>query len=162
MKVLVDALLMRSAPRLLLALILLAAAAASAADLKLDARLVWGANDDQGGPNCKPVDAALAIKLNGAFKWRHYFEITNQTASIPLNQTRDLKMSDHCTLRVKNLGGSRVEINCIGEGKEVHKGAYTLTPPKWLVLGGSSKDNTAWFIGLRSTDAETNRIIGKN
>jgi hypothetical protein len=55
-----------------------------------------------------------------------------------------------------------VEINCIGEGKEVHKGAYTLTPPKWLVLGGSSKDNTAWFIGLRANEAETNKVIGKN
>jgi hypothetical protein len=68
------------------------------------------------------------------FKWKNYFEITKQGAIIP-EQTRDLKMSDHCTLRVKNLGGSRVEINCIGEGKEVHKRADTLTPPKWLVLG---------------------------
>jgi hypothetical protein len=31
-----------------------------------------------------------------------------------------------------------------------------------LTVGGSRKDNTAWFIGLRSTDAETNKIIGKN
>jgi len=154
---------MRSAPRLFLTTFLLAlAAAASAADLKLEARLVWGTNDEKGGPNCKPVDPALYDKLHGTFKWKSYFEITNRIAGIPLNQTRDLKMSDHCTLRVKNLGGSRVEINCIGEGKEVHKGAYTLTPPKWVVLGGNSTNNTAWFIGLRATDTDTNKAISKN
>ncbi len=49
---------MRSAARLLLATFLLAAAAtANAADIKLEARLVWGTNDEKGGPNCKPVDA---------------------------------------------------------------------------------------------------------
>jgi hypothetical protein len=154
---------MRSAPRLLLTTFLFAAAAvASAADLRLEARLVWGTNDEKGGPNCKPVDAGLATKLNGAFKWKSYFEITNQAARIPLNQTRDLKMSARCTLRVKNLGGSRVEINCIGEGKEVHKGAYTLTPPKWVTVGGDSTNNTAWFICLRSSDTDTNKVITKN
>jgi hypothetical protein len=154
---------MRSAPQLLLTTILLTVAvAANAGDLKLDARLVWGTNDEKGGPNCKPVDAGLATKLNATFKWKSYFEITNQTANIPLNQSRDLKMSAKCTLRIKNLGGSRVEINCIGEGKEVHKGAYALTPPKWLVLGGNSTNNTAWFIGLRAGDTDASKVISKN
>lgn len=151
---------MRSAPRLFLTTLLLAfTAAASAGDLKLDARLVWGTNDEKGGPHCKPVDAELAAKLNGTFKWKSYFEITNQIISIPLHKTQDVKMSEHCTLRIKNLGGSRVEISCIGEGKEVHKGTYTLAPPKWLVLGGNSKNNTAWFIGLRANEAD---VLGKN
>jgi hypothetical protein len=156
---------MRSAPRLLLSAFLLAAAAiaSSAADLKLEARLVWGTNDEKGGPNCKPVDADLAAKLGGMpFKWKNYFEITNHYANIPLNQTRDLKMSAHCTLRIKNLGSSRVEINCIGEGKPVDKRVDTLTPPKWLVWGGNSTNNTAWFIGLRSIDTDTNKVITKN
>jgi len=152
---------MRSAARVFLTAFLLAAAAAGAADLRLEAQLVWGTNDEKGGPNCKPVDAGLAAKLHGTFKWKSYFEITNQVASIPVNKTRDLKMSDHCTLRIKNLGGSRVEINCIGEGKEVNKGSYNLTPPKWVVLGGNSPDDTAWFIGLRSDD-DANKTIGKN
>jgi hypothetical protein len=153
---------MRSASRLLLSALLLAAVTATAADMKLEARLVWGTDDEKGGPNCKPVNEDLAAKLHGMFKWKSYFNITNQFASIPVSQTRDLKMSDHCTLRVKNLGGSRVEISCIGEGKQVHKGAYTLTPPKWLVLGGSDKDNTAWFIGLRSESANGLKNISKN
>ena len=151
---------MRSAASLLLSACLLAASAASAADMNLEARLVWGTNDEKGGPNCKPVDAELAAKLHGMFKWKNYFEITNQVADIPENKTRDLKMSDRCTLRIKNLGGSRVEINCIGEGKEVHKRADTLLPHTWLVLGGNDKNNTAWFIGLRSDAA--GKVISKN
>ena len=154
---------MRSAAQVLFFMFLLAgAAAASAADMKLDARLVWGTDDEKGGPDCKPVDPELAAKLHGMFKWKNYFEITNQAASIPLNKTKDLKMSDHCTIRVKNLGGSRVELSCIGEGKPVDKREETLTPPKWLVWGGNSKHDTAWFIGLRAEDANANKVISKN
>jgi len=156
---------MRSAARVLLSTFLLLAAAASAADMKLEARLVWGTDDEKGGPNCKPVDPELAAKLHGMFKWKNYFEITNQIASIPLNKTRDLKMSDHCTIRVKNLGASRVELSCLGEGKPVDQRVETLTPPKWLVWGGNSKHDTAWFVGLRSDDDKTGdaaKVVSKN
>ena len=152
---------MRSAVRLVLAAFFLAAVAAvHAADMKLEARLVWGTNDEKGGPKCKPVDAELAAKLHGMFKWKNYFEITNQIASIPLNQSRDLKMSDECTLEIRNLGAARVEVKCIGRGKEVVTGAHTLDAHGWLVLGGNADNNTAWFIGLRSGD-ET-KAISKN
>jgi hypothetical protein len=142
----------------------LVAVAASAADMKLEARLVRGANDEKDGLNCKPMNAELAAKLQGTFKWKYYFEITNQCASIPINKSRDLKMSEQYTLRIKNLGGSRVEISCMGDGKQRCKGAYTLTPPKWLVLGGNSENDTAWFIGLRSDTkaGAANKVISKN
>jgi len=145
---------MRSAALLLATLFLATAVDARAVDIKLEARLVWGTDDERGGPNCKPVDPDLAAKLHGMFKWKSYFEITNQIADIPLNQTRDLKMSEHCTIRVKNLGKSRVELSCIGEGKPVDQRVVTLTPPKWLVWGGNSKQDTAWFIGLRAKNAK--------
>lgn len=152
---------MRYAVRLFLAALLFSTAAvARAGDLKLEARLVWGTNEEKADPNCKPVDAGLSEKLHGTFKWKNYYEITNQLAAIPVGQSRDIKMSDKCMLRVKNLGDSRIEVSCIGDGKEVHKGAYSLTPPKWLVLGGNDKDNTAWFVGVRASD-ET-KAISKN
>jgi hypothetical protein len=122
------------------------------ADLKIEARLIWGANDEKETVKYEPLDAGLSDKLHRTFKWKNYFEITNKNASIPLNQTGELKMSDACTIRVKNLGGSRVEVICIGHGKQVHQGAYTLTPPQWLVLGGNDSSNTAWFIGLKAGD----------
>jgi hypothetical protein len=147
------------------ALFLITAAAAHAADLKLEAKLVWGANDDKCDATCKAVDNDLACKLNAMFKWKHYYEITNRTASIALNRACDLKMSDRCTLQIKNLGDSRIEINCIGQGKRVSKGAYTLVPPKWLVLGGNATNDTAWFIGLRAIDpkaAEAKKSLSRN
>ncbi len=152
---------MRCVARLFLAALLFATATvARAGDLKLEARLVWGTNEEKAGGNCKPVDAGLSEKLHGTFKWKNYYEITNQMAAIPVGKSSDIKMSDKCVLRVKNLGESRIEVSCIGDGKEVHKGAYTLTPPKWVVLGGNDKDNTAWFVGVRASD--DTKAISKN
>lgn len=128
---------------------------ARGADLKLEARLIWGANDDKETIKYQPVDPELSEKLHRMFKWKNYFAITNKTAAIALNQSSDLKMSDACTLQIKNLGASRVEVSCIGHGKQVHKGAYTLVPPQWLVLGGNDTADTAWFIGLRAIDKKT-------
>ena len=138
---------------------------ARAADLKLEARLIRGANDDQETVKYKPAGPELSGKLNRAFKWKNYYEITNKTAAIALNQSCELKMSDACTIRVKNLGASRVEVNCIGHGKEICKGAYTLAPPQWLVLGGNDTADTAWFIGLRAIDnkaVDAKKAISKN
>lgn len=154
---------MRNTVHLLFSAIFLAAAAVGAADLNLEATLVWGTNDEKAGPDCKPVDADLAAGLHGIYKWKNYFEITNKTASIPLNRTRDLKMSDHCTLRIKNLGASRVEVSCIGEGRPVHKRTDTLSPPQWMVWGGNADNHTAWFIGLRSNDPRAAaKVMSKN
>jgi hypothetical protein len=138
--------------------------AAGAADLPLEARLIWGSNDEKETVKYEPLDPALSDKLHRMFKWKNYYEITNVNTRIALNQSGDLKMSDACTIRVKNMGATRVEVSCIGHGKEVHKGTYTLDPPQWLVLGGNSNDNTAWFIGLRAVDpkAVDKKAISKN
>ncbi len=74
------------------------------------------------------MDADLAGKLHGTFKWKNYYEITNKITNLTLNKVRTLKMSDQCTLELKNVGGSRVEVSCIGHGKQVHKGAYLWMP----------------------------------
>lgn len=133
-----------------------AATASQAADIKVEAKLVWGADDsNKSDSTCKPVDSDLAAKLHGMFKWKNYFEITNQAAAIALNRISELKMSDRCTIQLKYLGDSRVEVNCIGQGKQVCKGAYTLAPPTWLVLGGNATNDTAWFIALRAVDVKT-------
>jgi hypothetical protein len=137
---------------------------ARAADLQLEARLIWGANDEKETVKYEALDPDLSGKLHRAFKWKNYYEITNKTAVVALNASADLKMSDACTIRVKNLGESRVEVSCIGQGKQVHKGSYTLVPPQWLVLGGNGTDNTAWFIGLRAIDksADAKKAVSKN
>jgi hypothetical protein len=139
--------------------------AVHAADLKVEARLIWGANDEKENVKFEPLDPALSDKLHRMFKWKNYYEVTNKTAGVPLNKSSDLKMSDTCTIQVKNLGASRIEVSCIGHGKQIHKGAYTLVPPQWLVLGGNGTNNTAWFVGLRAVDPnalDPKKTITKN
>ena len=139
--------------------------AVHAADLKVEARLTWGANDEKENVKFEPLDPALSDKLHRMFKWKNYYEVTNKTAGVPLNKSSDLKMSDTCTIQVKNLGASRIEVSCIGHGKQIHKGAYTLVPPQWLVLGGNGTNNTAWFVGLRAVDPnalDPKKTITKN
>ena len=125
-----------------------AAAASFAADLKLGAQLIWGANDTPTNINQTLVGADLTATFRQHFKWTNYYEITNVTASIPLNQSRDVRMSDRCTLKVRNLGSSVVAVDCIGQGKAVSKGTNTLP----CVYCGTNVNDTAWFIRLRSLD----------
>jgi hypothetical protein len=135
----------------LLALALsLAAGAALAADLNLEAQLIWGANDLPATVNHKLVDPALAAALRHNFKWTNYYLITNLAAVIPLNQSRVVRMSDQCTLTVKNLGSSLVAVDCIGQGKPISKGTNSLP----CVYAGTNADDTAWLISLRSLDAK--------
>ena len=93
----------------------LAALACLAGDLKLEAKLIRGANGGAAPVNSNAVDPALAASLRHNFKWTNYYEITNLAAVIPLNQSRDVRLSDRCTLKIKNLGSSRVAVDCIGQ-----------------------------------------------
>jgi hypothetical protein len=125
---------------------------ASAADLKVEAKLVWGTNETN-SPNHKPVDSALAKKLSKVFKWHNYFEVNRQIATVPQNQTTNVNMSSKCVLEVKNLGNSRVEVKLIGKGKLVSKNAQTLTPGEDLIVAGDDKNDSAWFVVIRSVDS---------
>jgi len=122
---------------------------APAADLRLEAQLIWGANDAPASVNHKLADPALAAALRrNNFKWTNYYQITNLTAVIPLNQSRDLRMSGSCALAVKNLGGSLVAVDWIGQGRQVSKGTNTLP----CIYAGTNANDTAWFVHLRSLD----------
>jgi hypothetical protein len=127
----------------------LAAVGAPAADLRLEAQLILGANDAPASVNYKLADPALAAALRrNNFKWTNYYQITNLTAVIPLNQSRDFHMSDSRTLVIKNLGSSHVAVDCIGQGKQVSKGTNTLP----CIYSGTNADDTAWFVHLRSLE----------
>src|SRR4030095_4348114 len=76
----------RQTARRLLALFLFAIATASvsAEELKLEAKLIWGTNDDKSpDPSHKPVDPGMAEKLKKVFKWKNYFIVTNQLKMVP-------------------------------------------------------------------------------
>ncbi|MGA3180108.1 MAG: hypothetical protein ABSF38_07190 [Verrucomicrobiota bacterium] len=137
---------------LLLAVALAAASgAARAADLRLQATLIWGANDSPATVNHQLAGPALSASLRSctASKWTNYYEITNLTTVIPLQQSRDVKMSDRCTLKIRNLGSGQVAIDCIARGQQISKGTNTLP----LILGSNETNKTAWFVSLRAADA---------
>jgi hypothetical protein len=131
--------------------LLMAVMSAGAADMKIEAKLIWGSNDPADTIKHKLVqDPKLNADLHRIFKWSNYYEITNQTVLVAQNKSTVLQMSQKCKLDVKNLGSSRVSVNCIGNGKPVSKGEHSLAPGKWFTLAGNDKNNTAWFVVMRS------------
>jgi hypothetical protein len=152
-----------------LALLALAAAtrAAPAADLSLRAILIRGANENLAASNnYVPADPALGAKLRScrALQWTNYYEITNLTAVIPLNQSRDVRMSDCCTLRIRNLGSSQVAIDCIARDKKISEETNTLPlilGGNALILGGGDTNNTAWFVSLQAVGPAPGNAAGQ-
>jgi hypothetical protein len=134
--------------------LVLAVMSTRAADLKLEAKLIWGSNDPTNKVQHPLVkDAKLSSHLHRIFKWDNYYEINTKVVSIPQAKTGTLQMSEKCKLDVKNLGGNRIEVNCIGKGKPVSHGTQSLPPGQWFTLGGNDKNNSAWFVVMRSTGA---------
>jgi hypothetical protein len=135
---------------LLLLALALGAAAVQAADLRLEATLIQGANDRPATVKYSLIPASLSAGLRLHYHWTNYYQITNLTVAIPLNETRDVNISDRCTLKIKNLGSSRVAIDCIGQGKQISRGTNTLP----VIWGSDDTNNTAWFVSLQSADAK--------
>ena len=139
---------------------LVALALVAVAFLRLDAtaagestyqiQLVWGTNGEK--PKDKPlkdVDSKLQDKLKGLFKWNNYYEVSSKSVVVPKDTaSQKLKLSDKCEVQVQDLGGSRIEIRLFGEGKPVVKRTQTVIPGELIILGGDSKDDTAWFVVL--------------
>jgi hypothetical protein len=125
-------------------------AALRAADLQLEATLIRGTNDSAATALYPLAPAALTASLRRNFQWTNYYQVTNLMVDIPLNESRDVTMSDRCTLKIKNLGSSRVAVDCIGQGKQISRGTNTLP----FILGSDDKNNTAWFVSLELNDAK--------
>ena len=130
-----------------LSLLFCLGASVSAADLKIEAKLVWGTNDDKySNPKHTRVDENTAERLGKIFKWKNYFVVNQQTTNVLARQTRRLKMSEPCAIDVTELEGDRVEVTLFGEGKPVNKSFQPLKKGETVVLAGSDKNDCAWFI----------------
>lgn len=147
--------LFRSFGRSFLILLLLVASVsvAWAANLKLEAKLIWATNDDKSpNPDHKPVDPATAEKLRKTFKWRNYFVVNRLVKQVPSRGTNTFELSKRCIIEIKELEGPRVEVKLIGEGKEVHKTTKTLNKGEWFVYSGDDKNESAWFVIITELD----------
>jgi hypothetical protein len=143
-------------PSLLIAvaLVLGGAVRARAADMKLQAQLLWGTDDAKSpNPAHKPVDAELKLKLKRLpLKWANYFEVTRQGLDVPQNGAKKVVLSDQCEIEVKNLDGTKVEVTHYGKGKRVATRTQALPKGELLVVGGNAPDSTAWLVVIRRND----------
>jgi hypothetical protein len=144
----------RSARLFLVALTLISTALPSpAAELKLEAKLIWATNDAVSpDPGHTPVDAATAEKLRKVFKWKSYFIVNRVVKVVPSRGANSFELSKKCTVEIRELEGPRVEVKLIGQGKEVHKTTKPLTKGEWFVLAGDDKNESAWFVIITELD----------
>jgi hypothetical protein len=124
-----------------------------ASEIKLEARLIWGTNDDKfNDPHVKPVDAATAEKFRKIFQWKRYFEVHRQVVTIPSRGTKRIEMSKKCVLDITELQGPKVEVVLVGDGKPVNKTTKNLSKGEWFTIAGDDKDGTAWFVLITQLD----------
>ena len=125
--------------------------AAVAADRKMEARLIWGTNDDKSpDPKHKPLDGELAKKLHEMpLKWKNFFEVNRQVFTINTNSYTNVVMSKQCSIEVKDKGANNVTVKLYGQGKQVNRVDKPLPKGEVLTIGGDAKDNNAWFITVR-------------
>ena len=145
----------RKAARCFLALLLLAASTPEtfAANLKLEAKLIWGTDDDKSpNPGHKEVDPATREKLRKVFKWKNYFVVNRVVKEVPNRASNKFELSKQCTIEIKELEGPRVEVKLIGEGKEVHKTIKTISKGDSVVYSGDDKNQSAWFVIITELD----------
>ena len=123
-------------------------------DMKLEAQLIWGTNDAQSpDPAHKPVTGEVERKLKRLpFKWKNYFEVTRKNLSVAKGASQKVAMSKDCSIEVKNLGDSKVEVTLSVKGKETGRFTQALPKGELLVTGGNAENATAWFVALRQTE----------
>ncbi len=135
--------------------------AQAAEALTMRAELVWGTNDKES--KYPPVTPHLATKLRASpYRWTNYFEVTNHMVTIPVGQTKAVPMSEKCQLETKNLGGDRVEIKLVGQGKPVSTHKEKLAADWPVIFSGNAKDNTAWLVVITKVDPKAASVKGAN
>ncbi len=135
--------------RVSVALILLAGSTVQtfAANLKLEAKLIWGTDDAKSpNPEHKEVDAATKEKLRKVFKWKNYYVVNRITKPVPSRGSNKFELSKECTIEIKELEGPRVEVKLIGKGKEVHKTTLNMEKGQSVVYSGDDTNQSAWFV----------------
>lgn len=135
--------------RLFLALLVFGAAGvdAFAANIKLEAKLIWGTDDPKSpNPDHKEVDPATKEKLRKVFKWKNYFIVNRVTKEVPSRGSNKFELSKECTIEIRELEGPRVEVKLVGRGKEVHKTTLNIQKGQPLVYSGDDKNENAWFV----------------
>jgi hypothetical protein len=141
---------------------LLAGSSALAEELKIEARLIWGTNDDKSpDPGHKQVDAKTAESLRKVFAWKNYFEVSRTNGVVPNRGTNSFTVSKHCTVEIAEMEGPKVGVLLIGKGKPQNRTVKALSRGEPFVLGGDVKDGSAWFVIISQLDEKAAVANGK-
>lgn len=135
-------------------LIPLACLTTFAAEMKLEAQLVWASNETKSpNPKHKPVDADVRQKLASLpLKWSNFFEENRKTIHVAEGVTQQVELSGKSVVEVKHLQADKVQVTLFGNGKEVWKGVQPLPKNEILVLGGNAPGNSAWLVTLKRVE----------
>ncbi|MCX6922458.1 MAG: hypothetical protein NT154_04480 [Verrucomicrobia bacterium] len=138
-----------------MALVLLACGEshAQAADIKVQAFLLWGTDDTSPpkGKSYKPVEPDIMQKLKDSpLKWTNWFEVSRKDFAVAQGTAKEVPLSDVCQVNVKSISGHEVEATLIGKGKEVVKRKRSFPKGEvWVLVGGNAPNSTAWLAVLR-------------
>jgi len=123
---------------------------AVAEEIKVEAMLVWGTNEDKSKkPDHQPVDAKTAKKLKKIFTWKNYFQEKHVVTTIANRTTKKIELSSECTVEIRELEGAQVEVQLVGKGEPVSKATKPFTKGEWIVIGGDDRNECAWFVILK-------------
>jgi hypothetical protein len=127
-----------------------AIAGASAADMQFQVHLVWATDDPKPpeGKDYKPLEPEIRKQIK-ALKWKNYFEVRHVDFSVSPATAKKVPISDKCSIEVKDLGNSNLEVVLIGKGKEVARVKQALRKGEILVPAGDAPNETAWLAILR-------------
>ncbi len=141
-------------------LVCVSAISAVAADRKMEARLIWGTNEEKSPDSShKPLEGELAKKLRDMpLKWKNYFEVNRQVFTISTTNYSKVVMSKQCYIEVKDKGANNVTVKLYGRGKQVNRVDKPLPKSEVLTLGGDDRDNNAWFITVRPVNGESRSL----
>jgi len=123
-----------------------------AAEMKLQAFLLWGTDDSKPpeGKNYQPAALEIKQKLKDLpLKWTNWFEVKRTAFEVPQGAAKEVVISTKCQLNVRKFTGHEIEVALIGKGKEVFKQKQPLPAGELLVLGGNSPNATAWLVVLK-------------
>ena len=125
---------------------------AHAAEMQLQAFLLWGTDDSKPpeGKAYKPVESEVRLKLKDLpLKWTNWFEVNRKDCTLAQGETKEVPISEKCKLMLKRSVGHELEVTLIGKGKEVVKRKQSLPRGEMLVLGGNAPNSTAWLVVLK-------------
>lgn len=118
---------------------------------KFEAQLIWAAKDQSKDSKLKPVDPEVQKKLDELpLKWKYYYMVKQQTFSVAKGGTNSVVMSEKCTVEVKRLDDSKVEVSWRGKKGDVcSKRTQPLPKGDILIFSGNAPGETAWLITLK-------------